>query len=239
MESPLPQFDALVEHIETGQPQGTALEHLADSAGMAQHLGELADHLIGHFVDQARNSGASWADIGDALGVTKQAAQKRFVPKTRLGSAATGRGGAKSMFERFTDEARMVVVASEEHCRQAGHPEVNTGHILLSLLDDPTGLTCRTLVGEGGWPDSVRERLGALLGPGQGETKGHIPFSTDAKKVLELSLREAIRSQSDHIGVGHILLGLLRDEKSIGAVTLAEFGVDRKHVEGDLPAEHA
>jgi hypothetical protein len=239
MENPLPQFDALVEHIETGQPQGTALEHLADSAGMAQHLGELADHLIGHFVDQARNSGASWADIGDALGVTKQAAQKRFVPKTGLGSAATGRGGAKSMFERFTDEARMVVVASEEHCRQAGHPEVNTGHILLSLLDDPTGLTCRTLVGEGGWPDSVRERLGALLGPGLGETKGHIPFSTDAKKVLELSLREAIRSQSDHIGVGHILLGLLRDEKSIGAVTLAEFGVDRKHVEGDLPTEHA
>jgi hypothetical protein len=234
MENPLPQFDALVEHVKTGHTQGTALEHLADSVGIAQHLGELADHLIGHFVDQARNSGASWAEIGEALGVTKQAAQKRFVPKTRVGHAATGRGATKSMFQRFTDEARFVVVASEEKCRQEGHPEVTTGHILLALLDDPNGLTCRTLAADGVWPDNVRERIGAVLGPSQGETKGHIPFSTDAKKVLELSLREAIRSQSDHIGVGHILLGLLRDEKSIGAVTLAEFGVDRKHVERDL-----
>ena len=238
MENPLPQFDALVEHVKKGQPQGTALEHLADSVGIAQHLGELADHLIGHFVDQARNSGASWAEIGDALGVTKQAAQKRFVPKTRVGHAVTGQGAAKSMFERFTDEARLVVVASEEKCRQEGHPEVTTGHILLALLDDPIGLTRRVLDTEGVSPDKLRERLGDVLGPNQGETKGHIPFSTDAKKVLELSLREAIRSQSDHIGVGHILLGLLRDEKSIGAVTLAEFGVDRKHVERDLPAEH-
>jgi hypothetical protein len=87
MENPLPQFDALVEHVKTGHTQGTALEHLADSVGIAQHLGELADHLIGHFVDQARNSGASWAEIGEALGVTKQAAQKRFVPKTRVGHA--------------------------------------------------------------------------------------------------------------------------------------------------------
>jgi len=83
-------------------------------------------------------------------------------------------------------------------------------------------------------PDQVRASVSSALGPGQGETAGHIPFSTDAKKVLELSLREAIRSQSDHIGVEHVLLGLLRDEKSLGAVTLAEFGVDRKHVERDI-----
>jgi hypothetical protein len=235
MDNPLPPFDDLVRHIETGHPQSSALHQLGESVGVARHLGELADHLVGHFVDQARNAGASWAEIGDALGVTKQAAQKRFVPKTRFGHPATGRGGAKSMFERFTDEARMAVVASEEHCRQAGHPEVSTGHILLALLDNPDGLTNRVLEKtEGVSPVDVRERLLAVLGPGRGETEGHIPFAIDAKKVLELSLREAIRSQSDHIGVEHVLLGLLRDEKSLGAATLAEFGVDRKRVERDI-----
>ena len=234
MGNPLPPFDDLVGHIETDHPDASALQLLGESVEVARHLSELADHLIGHFVDQSRNAGASWAEIGDALGVTKQAAQKRFVPKTRFGHPAAGRGGGKSMFERFTDEARMVVVGSEELCREAGHPEVSTGHILISLLDDHDGLTHRVLDTEGVAPVAVRERLLAVLGPGRGETEGHIPFATDAKKVLELSLREAIRSQSDHIGVEHVLLGLLRDEKSLGAVTLAEFGVDRKHVERDI-----
>jgi hypothetical protein len=230
---PLPQFDDLIAHIESDDPEATAVQHLVDSVALATHLGELADHLVGHFVDQARSAGASWAEIGDALGVTKQAAQKRFVPRARS-EHLLGRGRAKSMFERFTDEARSMVVASEEHCRQAGHPEVGTGHILLALIDDPKGLTARVLTAEGVSPDQVRASVGSALGPGQGETAGHIPFSIDAKKVLELSLREAIRSQSDHIGEQHILLGLLRDEKSLGAKTLAELGVDRRHVERDI-----
>ena len=231
MNKPLPLFDDLIEHIESTHREGTALEHLVDSVGLAAHLGELADHLVGHFVDQARNSGASWADIGDALGVTKQAAQKRFVPRTRIEHHTISRGKAKSMFGRFTDEARSVVVASEEHCREAGHPEVGTGHILLALIDDPNGLAVRVLSAKGVLPDRVRESIGAALGPGKGRVTGHIPFAADAKKVLELSLREALRTQSDHIGVEHITLGLLRDEKSLGATTLADFGVDRKHVE--------
>jgi hypothetical protein len=227
---PLPQFDDLIEHIESADPEASAVQHLVESVGLATHLGELADHLVGHFVDQARSAGASWAEIGDALGVTKQAAQKRFVPRARS-EHHLGGGRAKSMFERFTDEARSMVVASEELCRQAGHPEVGTGHILLALIDDPKGLTARVLTAEGVSPDQVRASVGSALGAGQGETAGHIPFSTDAKKVLELSLREAIRSQSDHIGEQHILLGLLRDEKSLGARTLAELGIDRRLVE--------
>ena len=230
---PLPQFDDLIEHIESADPEASAVQHLVESVGLATHLGELADHLVGHFVDQARSAGASWAEIGDALGVTKQAAQKRFVPRARS-EHHLGGGRAKSMFERFTDEARSMVVASEELCRQAGHPEVGTGHILLALIDDPQGLAARVLAAEGVSPDQVRASVNSALGPGQGGTAGHIPFSTDAKKVLELSLREAIRSQSDHIGEEHILLGLLRDEKSLGARTLTELGIDRRHVERDI-----
>ena len=231
---PLPQFDDLIGQIEDANPEATALQHLIASVDLATHLGELADHLVGHFVDQARSAGASWAEIGDALGVSKQAAQKRFVPRARSEHHLPGEGRTKSMFERFTDEARSIVVASEETCRQAGHPEVGTGHILLALIEDPNGLTARVLTAEGVSPDHVRASVSSALGPGQGETTGHIPFSTDAKKVLELSLREAIRSQSDHIGERHILLGLLRDERSLGAETLAELGIDRRHVERDL-----
>src|SRR6188472_713352 len=88
------------------------LEQLTDAVLAADHLGEVADHLIGHFVDQARRSGASWTDIGRSMGVTKQAAQKRFVPKEPL--------DAEQGFTRFTARARHVVVAAQEEARSAG-----------------------------------------------------------------------------------------------------------------------
>src|SRR3954468_2246075 len=102
--TPSVRLDDLIEAIKKVHPD--ALDQLSDAVLAADHLGEVADHLIGHFVDQARRSGASWTDIGRSMGVTKQAAQKRFVPK--------GAGEPDQGFTRFTTRARAVVVAAQE-----------------------------------------------------------------------------------------------------------------------------
>src|SRR3954466_3172654 len=123
------RLDDLIEAIKKVHPE--PLDQLQDAVIAAAHLGDVADHLIGHFVDQARRSGASWTDIGRSMGVTKQAAQKRFVPKEPL--------DAEQGFTRFTPRARNVVVAAQEEARNAGSAEIPPGHLVLGLLAEPEG----------------------------------------------------------------------------------------------------
>src|SRR5215217_3665066 len=113
MTNPMPipppvRLDDVIQTIK--QVHTDALEQLSDAVLAADHLGELADHLVGHFVDQARRSGASWTDIGRSMGVTKQAAQQRFVPKAPAEPSALDR---EQGFSRFTPRARNVVVAAQ------------------------------------------------------------------------------------------------------------------------------
>src|SRR6266545_6715701 len=112
------RLDDLISAIK--KAHSDALDQLQDAVIAADHLGEVADHLIGHFVDQARRSGASWTDIGKSMGVTKQAAQKRFVPK---GPDEPSSLDPSQGFSRFTGRARNVVMAAQNEARAAGHDE--------------------------------------------------------------------------------------------------------------------
>jgi ATP-dependent Clp protease ATP-binding subunit ClpA len=180
------------------------------------------------------------------------------------------------MFERFTDQARAVVVQAQEESRGLGHGYIGTEHLLLALLDPSAGATAGLLTDAGVDAPAVREavqrhltqprtpltaedaealksigidlervldRLEATLGPGalrpcttrrrrrfrrRRPTGGHIPFTARSKKVLELSLREALALKSGHIGSEHILLGLLREGEGLAAMVLVEQGVDLK-----------
>src|SRR5262245_42840526 len=114
------RLDDLIEYVKRQHPDGDALIHLADAALVAEHLDEMADHLIGHFVDQARRAGASWTEIGSNMGVTKQAAQKRFVPRTS-GEPEPLDGDA---FSRFTQRARRVLSAAVAEARAAGNDAI-------------------------------------------------------------------------------------------------------------------
>lgn len=217
------QLEDLVFRVQAEQPDAAPLDQLSDAVGVADHLGVLADQLIRHFVDQARDAGVSWAEIGNALGVTKQAVQKRFVTR-RLARS-------KGLFTRFDDDARAVVMGASEHARRLGHDHIETGHILLALLDDRDGVTRRALLAHGVEVAHVEDAIIAALGPARGEVpEDHIPFTADSKKVLELSLREALRAKARMIRPEHILLGILRDPKTLGAQALS-LGVDRKGVE--------
>ncbi|GDY84116.1 hypothetical protein SAVCW2_33150 [Streptomyces avermitilis] len=109
----------------------------------ADHLGDVADHLIGHFVDQARRSGASWTDIGKSMGVTRQAAQKRFVPKAEV-DLDPSQG-----FSRYTERARNVVLAAHNEAKAAGNAESLPEHLVLGLLAEPEALAAKAVTAQG------------------------------------------------------------------------------------------
>jgi hypothetical protein len=201
------------------------LEQLSDAVLAAEHLGDVADHLVGHFVDQARRSGASWAEIGRSMGVTKQAAQKRFVSK---GNDLDMAGG----FSRFTKRARSVVMASQETARTAGNDLIGTPHLVLGLLTEPKGLAATTITGLGYPLKDVRKAASAVLPEAADAVPGLIPYDADAKKVLELSIREAIRLGHNYVGTEHILLALLEHEN--GAGILSGLGLTKADAERHL-----
>ncbi len=218
------RLDDLITAITTVHTD--ALDRLQDAVLAAEHLGEVADHLIGHFVDQARRSGASWTDIGRSMGVTKQAAQKRFVPKESAGLDA-GQG-----FGRFTQRARNVVVVAQNEARAASNDTITPAHLVLGLLGEPQGLGARAITEQGVTLDAVRAAAVAALPPAAAEMPALVPFDGPAKKAIELTFREALRLGHDHVGTEHLLLALLEQEDGTGVLTGA--GVDRAAADATL-----
>ncbi len=127
------------------------------------------------------------------------------------------------MFERFTDKARRVVVLAQDEARRLGHTYIGTEHILLGLLREDDGSAARALESLGIGLQAARDRVEAEAGRGPGQS-GHIPFTPEAKRTLELSLREALQLGENYIDTEHILLGLVRDASQPGARMLAELG---------------
>ncbi|SIN36970.1 Clp amino terminal domain-containing protein, pathogenicity island component [Micromonospora cremea] len=223
------RLDDLIQAIK--KAHSDALDQLTDAVIAADHLGDVADHLIGHFVDQARRSGASWTDIGRSMGVSKQAAQKRFVPKASTEAAALDPNAG---FGRFTPRARNVVVASQEEARASGHAEIGPEHLVLGLLAEPDGLAAKVMAGRGASPEAVREAVGAALPPPADQVPDLIPYDVRGKKALELTFREALRLGHNYIGTEHILLALLEQEDGAGVLT--NLGLEKSTVEADLAA---
>ncbi len=211
-------LDELISQVKGRHPDGTALDHLAEASVIADHLGELADHLVGHFVDQARRAGASWTMIGQSMGVTKQAAQKRFV------------AGDSSM-DRFTDRAKVVVLKAQNDARNRGHHEVTSLHLVLGLLTEWEGLAGRAIEAAGVTKDAVANATVAALPPAGEPIAYHVPFSAGLKKVHELIVREALRLGHNYVGTEHILLGLLEARDEPGAQVLTGLGVSKAGVE--------
>ncbi|MCW2943989.1 MAG: class stress response-related ATPase [Actinoallomurus sp.] len=128
------------------------------------------------------------------------------------------------MFERFTDTARRVVVYAQEEARLLDHSYIGTEHILLGLLHDDTETAVQVLTAIGADLQAVRGQVEEIIGRGQDLPAGDIPFTPRAKKVLELSLREALQLGHNYIGSEHILLGLLREREGVGAQVLERLG---------------
>jgi hypothetical protein len=225
------RLDELISCVNSSD--GTALDHVSAAVRISEQLGELADHLVGHFVDQARKTGASWTDIGQSMGVTKQAAQKRFVPRASdwPGLLADAFPPDPVKFSRFTDRAKRAVIAARREAIKRRHDRVLPEHLILGMLHEQEGLAARAIAALGVSPEAVRAALGAVL-PAvvvpAGVTPGHVPFDSRTLKVLELTLREALALGHNYIGTEHILLGLLEEEESLGGGTLAGLGITKE-----------
>jgi ATP-dependent Clp protease ATP-binding subunit ClpC len=134
------------------------------------------------------------------------------------------------MFERFTYQARQVIVQAQEEARLLSHNYIGTEHILLGLLREGDGVAARVLVSLGVSLADARGHVEEIIGRGQRAPSGHIPFTPRAKKALELSLREAVRLGHPYIGTEHILLGLLREGSGVAAQVLVRLGADLNKV---------
>src|SRR5271156_2784069 len=134
------------------------------------------------------------------------------------------------MFERFTDRARRVAVLAQEEAGMLHHDHIGTEHILLGLIREGDGVAAKALESLGISLDAVRQQVEEIIGQGQQAPSGHIPFTPRAKKVLELSLREALQLGHNYIGTEHILLGLIREGDGVAAQVLVKLGADLNRV---------
>ncbi|MGW1160696.1 Clp protease N-terminal domain-containing protein [Streptomyces sp. NPDC002519] len=218
------RLDDLIEAIK--KVHTDALDQLQDAVLAGEYLGDVADHLIGHFVDQARRSGASWTDIGKSMGVTRQAAQKRFVPKESA-DLDPSQG-----FSRYRPRARNVVMAAHNAAKETGNTETVPAHLVLGLLAEPDGLAAQAILARGISLDTVREAAASALPPRAEEVPELVPYAPAAKKALELTFREALRLGHNYIGTEHILLALLELENGQGP--LSGLGLDKATTEEHL-----
>ncbi len=230
MSQPPVRLDELISYIKN--TEGTALDQVSAAVRISEHLGELADHVIGHFVDQARKTGASWTEIGQSMGVTKQAAQKRFVPKaSNWGDLLSGVFPSDPVkFSRFTDRAKRAVIAARQEAIRRQNDRVLPEHLILGMLHEQEGFAARAIAALGVSPEAARAAIGAVLPAAMPDevTPGHVPFDSRAMKVLELTLREALALGHNYIGTEHIRLGLLEEEESLGGGTLADLGITKE-----------
>jgi Clp amino terminal domain, pathogenicity island component len=213
------QLDELISAVEDSAD--SSIERVSAAAVVKDQLAGVGDDLLDHFVKLAREDGCSWTDIGDALGVTRQAAQQRhgslFV---RLLGGLT-----KGAFQRFTPRARKAVTDAQVAARERRHREIGTEHVLLGLLEDEGSIAVMALRQLEVDPTTLRQLVDERLPAGDTPVKGHIPFAKPAKKTLELSLREALALGHNYIGTEHILLALARVDDGAGRL-LADQGAD-------------
>jgi hypothetical protein len=215
--TPSPTLQALIDAVKADAPGDDPLVRLTQASRTADDLEQVGDALLGHFVDQCRRSGHSWSEISNALGVSKQAAHKRFTLEAPT-------------FERFTQRARSVLSRSETEAHRLGHGFVGTEHILLALFDVPESLALKVLDALGMAKPVVDEKVRGLIKPATASEKGKLPFTPRAKAVLRNALEEALQLGHNYIGTEHLLLGLFADEDSIAAKVLQDLGASQSMV---------
>ncbi|GAA1482604.1 Clp protease N-terminal domain-containing protein [Gordonia sinesedis] len=219
------RLDDLIAGIRT--VHSDPLDQLADAMVAADHLGEVGDSLIGHFVDQARRAGASWTQIGASMGVSKQAAQKRFVPRTPPPDAAAS--DSANPFARFTPRTRNAIVLAHDVALATGAGEVTPTHLAHGLTADRESLAAVVLraqdvdIDELGVPDLPD---GTVETPDASTDGGStvVPYDDGARSVLERTVQIAIEMGHNYVGTEHLLLALFEDP-GVGA-TLTGLGAD-------------
>jgi Clp amino terminal domain, pathogenicity island component len=213
----------LIARLDEELPDANALARISEARLRAQTMSDLGDQLIDHYVSKAKQVGASWTEIGDAIGVSKQAAQQRHTP---------------AAFERFTDLNRHSIVLAQEAARTHKHDFIGTEHLLLGLLGEPRGLAYQVLVAKTESEQRIRDAIeDAVPLAGQKALRGHIAFRPESKEVIEQARRASADLGHDWVGTEHMLLGLIRAEQSPAAQILRHLGFTSQELHETVTTE--
>jgi hypothetical protein len=198
----LDQLIAAVRAIAPDEP----LAQLEQASRLRDEVAELTDAVLGHFVDQARRAGCSWSQIGDALGVSKQAAQQKHTSRSLP-------------MERLTPRTSLAIERAAQEARRLQHTYVGTEHLLLGILAVPECLAAKLLLGSGVTAEALEAHVLALVGPGAGSTEPEapLPHTPRATSCLIGMLEVALRLGHNYIGTEHLLLSLYREPEGIAA----------------------
>src|SRR5439155_11583378 len=242
--TPAPDMDALIAEVEADATSPDPLDRLATAAAMAADIAGLADHLIGHYVDQARHAGASWADIGAEIGVTKQAAHRRHLARGRR------HGRRDDAFDVPSGRLRLATddfKAALEHAHEAAedprlrHGCVGTEHLLLGVLAVPESVGAQALVNLGVTTDEVRARVEQELALGEHPPSARrMSFSPRAKRVLHHAHRTARRERCRFLGTEHIVMAMAGGDdvagQGVATEILDELGATSRRVRDEVRA---
>jgi ATP-dependent Clp protease ATP-binding subunit ClpA len=235
---PVP-LDNLIAYVKALHPEGGPLDRVADAFAVSTRHDEQSDALIGYFVDQARRSGAPWSQIGTAMGVSKQAAQKRFVPGKLTDLSPGGQ-----VFSRFTQRARNVLAAADRIATGDGASQaIGAAHLAAATLAEPEGVAAKIIARAGLTADQFYAVVGAgpaaagpaaagpaAAGPAaagpdaDADALQALSFDESGTAVLKGALRAALRLAHNYIGTEHLLLGALDSDGPAGSVASALAG---------------
>lgn len=214
--TPAPNLQELIDTIRRDARSDDALAQLAAASTTVTELSDTGDAALGYFVDRARGSGHSWVEISNVLGVSKQAAHKRFAVSW------TTRPG----FERYTDRARHVVESAPGIALLHRHAYVGTEHLLRAFYVEPTSIATKVLVAHGITEGAVEEAVQALIPDGSAPSQGEPPLTPRASHVLQGAVAEALELGHNYVGTEHVLLAFYRDSGGVAAKVLVQLGLD-------------
>ena len=215
--TPAPTLQDLITTVRSDAGSDDPLELLSTAVGVATDLDTVKDELLGYFVDRCRGSGKSWTEISAALGVTRQAAHRRF-------------NVSSPPLDRFTDRTRRVIEAAPSRARELGHDYVGTEHLLLALFTESQSIATRILRERGVDAPSVEAAVIVVSPRGTTAPDEPIAYNPRGATALTGAVTSAIELGHNYVGTEHLLLALLRDPDSLAAKILGAFGLHRDDV---------
>jgi hypothetical protein len=210
--TPGPSLQDMIATVQADAASAEALDQLSAAAEAVAELEGVADATLGHFVDQCRRAGHSWTEISEALGVTKQAAHKRFSPPPSM--------------DRFTPRASAILTAAPEEARRLGHSYVGTEHVLLAIASDTECLATKVLTALGVTHARIEAELLEITPRGTAGPAGSPPFTPRAAVALQRTLTVALELGHNYVGTEHMLLALFADSESLASHILLALGAN-------------
>jgi hypothetical protein len=215
--TPGPDLQQLIDTIRADAGSDDVLDQLGTAASTISELTSTSDAALGYFVDRARGAGKSWVEISTVLGVSKQAAHKRFAESWT----------SRPAFEHYTPRTQAVVEAAADVARGQNHSYVGTEHLLLAFYTQPEALATKVLVAHGVTEQAVSEAVIAAVPAGEGPVnEEELGFTRRASHVLQGAAGEALALGHNYVGTEHLLLAFYRDQAGVATTVLHGLGLD-------------